>query len=82
MQLGLVVRENSTGWSYEIYENDSILIKQEIIPGVSGMQSFETKNDAKKIGKLVLMKLKNQEQPTITLKELEDNNINFTKETN
>lgn len=79
-QLELVVKENGTGWSYEIYDNNNILIKQEIIPGVSGKQYFATKNEAKKIGKLVLMKLRNHQQPTITVKELEDSKINFVKE--
>src|SRR5690606_26463855 len=71
----LVVKETEHGWNYEIYKDDKILVKQDIIPGATGKQYFKTKSDAKKIGLLVLTKIKNNERPNITLKELEDNII-------
>tara|TARA_R110000796_G_C14570566_1_gene435713 strand:- start:11914 stop:12192 length:279 start_codon:yes stop_codon:yes gene_type:complete len=75
----LVVKETKYGWSYEVFEGDKILVRQEIIPGVSGKQYFKTKQDAKKIGLLVLAKIRNHEHPIITLTELEENNINYKK---
>lgn len=77
--LKLVVNETKHGWNYEIYKGDIILVKQDIIPSVSGKQYFKTKNDAKKIGLLVLTKLKNNERPIITIKDIEDNKINCKK---
>ena len=77
--LELIVRETSHGWSYDIYRNEKILVKQDIIPVVLGKQYFKTKQDAKKIGLLVLKKIRNHEHPTITLNELDENNINYKK---
>ncbi|WP_417873578.1 DUF4907 domain-containing protein [Xanthomarina gelatinilytica] len=77
--LELVLKETPDGWCYEIYKNDKIFIKQDIIPVVSGNQIFKSKEDAKKIGVLVLNKLKNHESPTITLEDLENNNIYYKK---
>lgn len=75
----LVVRETSLGWSYDIYKNEKIIVKQDIIPVVNGKQYFKTKKDAKKIGLLVLNKLKSSKNPIITLEELENSDIHYKK---
>lgn len=77
--LELVVRETSFGWSYDIYKNKKIIVQQDIIPVVPGKQYFKTKQDAKKIGLLVLNKLKSNKSPIITLEELEESDINYKK---
>ena len=78
-QLELVIRQTKYGWSYEIFKNETMLVKQDLIPGVSGKQYFKTKNDAKKIGLLVLSKLRNNQPPLIYAKDLEVNGINYKK---
>ena len=77
--LELVVIEGNNGWGYEIHNSGIILVKQEIIPVVPGKQYFKTKNDAKKIGVLVLNKLKINEKPIITLKDLEEMDIVYNR---
>jgi len=59
------------GWGYDIYLNDSSGIHQQEIPGLVGRKGFDTEEDAKKIGNLVLDKIKNKKLPSVTLKELD-----------
>ena len=75
----LHVIDNDSAWIYEIYNNDSLFIRQEYIPELKGKQSFKTKEDAEKIGNLMLKKLSKNAFPVISKKELIDNNINFEK---
>lgn len=42
------------GYGYRIYVNDTLLIYQPFIPNVLGRHPFKTKNDAKKVGNLVV----------------------------
>ena len=63
------------GWGYNIYLNDSSGIHQQEIPGLVGRKGFETEEDAKKIGNLVLDKIKHKKLPSVTLKELDSLNI-------
>lgn len=58
------------GWGYVIKENDKIIIKQSIIPVITNNRSFESENDALKVGQLVLQKLKNNNTPTVTKEDL------------
>lgn len=73
----LQVIEQDSSWIYEIYNNDSLFIRQEYIPSVNGKQSFKTKKDAEKIGNLVVSKLSKNVFPVISKDDLNDNNINF-----
>ena len=59
-----------TGWGYTIKHNDKIIIKQSIIPVIPNQKSFESEEEALKVGNLVLEKLKQQTSPTITKKDL------------
>ena len=59
------------GWGYDIYLNDSSGIHQQEIPGLTGRKGFDKEEDAKKIGDLVLDKIKNKKLPSVTLKELD-----------
>ncbi|MEW7291306.1 DUF4907 domain-containing protein [Aquimarina sp. 2304DJ70-9] len=67
------------GWYYEIYKGNSILIKQENIPGTSGKQFFVSNTDAKKIALLVVNKLERKILPYISLADLDSCNIDFKK---
>ncbi|WP_452232283.1 DUF4907 domain-containing protein [Lacinutrix sp. MEBiC02595] len=64
---------------YEVYNNDNLYIRQEYIPAAKGKQIFKTKEDAEKIGKMVVTKLSKNMLPGITIVELTNNNIKFDK---
>jgi hypothetical protein len=42
------------GYGYRIYVNDTLLIYQPFIPSVPGKQPFKTKDEAFKVGELVV----------------------------
>jgi hypothetical protein len=66
-------------WIYEVYNNDNLFIRQEYIPAAIGKQVFKTKEDAEKMGKVVLVKLSQDKFPAISISDLDANNINFRK---
>lgn len=61
------------GWGYDVYRNDAVYIHQEYMPSVEGRKGFSTEAEAKKIGALVVEKMKQTDFPVITLKDLEAN---------
>lgn len=66
--------KTNTGWGYDIVKDDKLYIHQEIIPAIEGFKSFITKEEAEKVGKLVLQKIKNKEGgglPQITREEID-----------
>lgn len=69
-ELNLESIKTTTGWGYVIKNNDRIIIKQSIIPVIPSQKSFETEQEALKVGNLVLQKLKDNKSPTITKKDL------------
>nr|WP_314836338.1 DUF4907 domain-containing protein [uncultured Flavobacterium sp.] len=62
--------KTNTGWGYSIINKEKTIIKQTMIPVISEIKSFETEDDALKVGNLVLQKLKADLSPTITKKDL------------
>lgn len=75
----LQVIEKDSLWIYEIYDKGNLFIRQEYIPAVKGKQVFTSKNDAEKIGNLVVTKLAKDEFPVISIADLDHNNIYFEK---
>lgn len=63
--------QGSFGWGYDIYTNDSVYIHQEFIPAIEGRKGFTTEEDARKVAKLALVKLKHSKLPMITIAELD-----------
>lgn len=49
-----VITTENGGYGYEIYERDKVIISQPYIPAVSGIKSFQTKEEAERVGQLVL----------------------------
>ncbi|MDO6596628.1 DUF4907 domain-containing protein [Oceanihabitans sp. 2_MG-2023] len=66
-------------WIYEVYNKDNLFIRQEYIPAANGKQVFQSKEDAEKMGKVVIAKLAHDRFPVINLRDLQNNNINFKK---
>lgn len=62
--------KTKTGWGYSITSNDRVLIKQSIIPVINDTKSFKTKEDALKVGNLVVDKLHKDLSPTVTKNDL------------
>ncbi len=60
----------SSGWGYEIEVEGKVFIHQDNIPAVQGNKSFQSADDALKVGTLVLDKMKNNKKPVITVDEL------------
>lgn len=60
----------NSGWGYTISNDKKIIIKQTIIPVISENKSFQSKEDALKVGELVLEKLNKNSSPSITQKDL------------
>jgi hypothetical protein len=72
VELKVKTFQSQIGWGYDITANDTSLIHQDLIPGIAGRKGFATKEDAEKIGNLVLEKIKNKKMPTVSLQDLED----------
>ncbi len=58
------------GWGYVITNNNKVIIRQTIIPAISESKSFKNEQDALAVGKSVVKKLKTNNSPTITKKDL------------
>ncbi|MCW0482341.1 DUF4907 domain-containing protein [Gaoshiqia sediminis] len=67
----LEVFQTEKGWGYVVKKSDHVVIHQGIIPAVPGNQSFSTKEDAEKIGQLVLKKINDDQHPSLTVNELD-----------
>lgn len=68
-----IIPATKSTWGYEITKNKKTIIKQLNIPAIPGTLGFKTKEDATKVAKLVVSKLKLKEDlPTISIQELQD----------
>ncbi len=65
-------------WGYEVIKNGKCIIHQDCIPVLSGNMPFTNQEDAKKVGLLVLTKIKNKETPTVSAGELRQLGIKGT----
>lgn len=65
----------NNGWGYTILKKDKVIIKQDIIPGISVKKPFATKKDAVIVGELMIEKLKDNKIPSISYKELQINGV-------
>lgn len=49
---------NGSGWGYDILADGKTYIHQDRLPGVPGIHPFATREDALKVGRLMISKLK------------------------
>jgi len=75
----VVTIKTENGWGYQIEGKEKVYIYQPTIPGVEGNQPFGTKEEAMRIGNLVLEKLKDRKIPAIYLHELDSLRILYMK---
>jgi hypothetical protein len=66
-----------SGFGYEILKNKQPFIRQTQIPAIQGSKVFKTEKDAKKIGELMVLKMKQNQIPNITELELVKKNSYF-----
>lgn len=60
------------GWGYEVKLNGETRIRQSVIPAVPGNLPFYSEMEALQVGELVVQKMRRNEQlPTVTIKELD-----------
>ncbi len=70
--LNFEVTKIDTGWGYNIYKNNKLFIKQELIPAVNGHFLFKNAEDAAKTAMLVISKMsKKSGLPALTIEELD-----------
>jgi hypothetical protein len=69
-QFSLQVIQLDGGWGYEILADNKAYISQKYIPAIEGNHFFDNKNDARKVGRLVLDKLQCKLSPTISKEDL------------
>lgn len=67
----LKVKRSGDGWGYEIRINNRPYIHQPYIPAVEGNLPFSDKKTARKTGRIVIKKLKDQQPPGLTREEIE-----------
>lgn len=59
------------GWGYQIVMNKKVLIYQPSIPAIDTLRSFPDEASARKIGSLVVERLKNNKDFSITIGDIE-----------
>lgn len=69
--LRLAPVQTQHGWGYRITINDQPFIHQDCIPALPGYQPFRNKNDAMRVGSLVMHKLRHHHSPAVTRSELD-----------
>jgi len=65
---------NNKGWGYDIYKDNKLYIHQEIIPAIEGRKGFASKDEAQRVGELVVSKIKQGKGgglPQITIEEID-----------
>jgi hypothetical protein len=62
--------DSSDAWGYEILIDKKVYIHQEYIPALEGRQPFKSKRDALKVGRAVMLKIKNEKSPTLSKEEV------------
>ena len=68
-----IVKNDTSGYGYEIHSGNKPVISQPVIPAIQGNHAFRTEEDAQKVAGLMKKKMEEGIQPpTITIQELEE----------
>jgi len=65
-----LIKVTDNSWGYEIFNGQRLIIKQVQIPCLPGDQPFKKKADAEKVAKLIVNKLRHNQNPAVSAKEL------------
>ncbi|MBK3516318.1 DUF4907 domain-containing protein [Carboxylicivirga marina] len=66
------IHKVESGYGYQVFNNDKLLIQQDFIPTLEGYIPFDEKNKAEAAAKLVISKLKDKQRPALTNLEIEN----------
>lgn len=69
--LRLAPVQTQYGWGYQITIDNRPFIHQDCIPAIPGYQPFRNKEDAMRVGSLVIYKIRHQLSPAVTRRELD-----------
>ncbi len=73
-----IINSSNHTFGYDIFVNGKMVIHQPTPPGFSGNNGFKKKQDAEKVAKLVIEKMKKGEMPpTISMDDLKNLKIDF-----
>ena len=67
----------TNGFGYEILENNTVIIKQQYIPVISGKHIFCSEKDARTVAELVVNKIEKRESPRISYEELVESKVSL-----
>ena len=67
---GLEPFKSEGGWGYSVTAHGKVIIYQPFIPAVEGMIPFATRHDAMKAGRMMIEKLRDGEEPSLTIGDL------------
>lgn len=73
----ITINKVKGGYGYVLSSNHKVLVKQKYIPAIQEKKVFCNVEDAKKVASLVKHKITTKKNPTISLEELKNLNINF-----
>ncbi|WP_298646939.1 DUF4907 domain-containing protein [uncultured Proteiniphilum sp.] len=62
--------QSGEGWGYQINKKEEMIILQPYMPCITGEKPFPDEKSALAVGKLVLLKIKSNGDPSITMEEL------------
>ncbi len=64
--------KNPGGYGYDVMKEGKVIIRQPTIPAISGNKGFASKEDAEKVGNLMVIKIENGIMPpTISIEDLD-----------
>lgn len=63
-------------WGYDIYVDHKRFIRQDRVPAVDGFHTFVSKEEARKVAKIVIEKIKQGKVPMVSQGEI--NSLNIT----
>lgn len=70
-----VIQVGDDGYGYRIFQYDRPVIVQPFIPALPGKETFRTKQDARKVGNLVLKRVKAGEDCSVSKEDLKKEGI-------
>jgi hypothetical protein len=74
-----LIKVNNKAWGYEIFSGAKLIIKQQQIPCFEGEKQFKSKEDAERVAKLVVNKLRHNQFPAVSKEELYKLKIDTSK---
>lgn len=63
--------QSGDGWGYQISQKEKVIIMQPYMPCLIGENPFPDEKSARETGELVLSKIRDNQDPLITMEELE-----------